>query len=127
MAKSLPVRQVSNAPILGGPAPAQQPPVFTAQGTPQATPEPPQQQQQQQQQPLTQSAFSGSQRFDSFGTQYDDYTAPVQPGRLQPSASLGLARSIPEGAPVIFEGESSAVTIFARAPAEFVHRAMAMS
>lgn len=91
--------QVSNAPILGGPAPPQHPPA-----APEALPTP-QQQPQQQQQPLTQSAFAGSGRFDSFGSQFDDFSGPGQSGRLQPSASLGPAPSIPEGAPVFFEGE----------------------
>ena len=58
-----------------------------------------------------QSAFSASGRFDSFGSQYDDFSGPGQSGRLQPSPSLGPAASIPEGAPVLFEGESSVVTV----------------
>lgn len=87
------VKQVSNTPIFGGPAPAQQPPV-----APQAAPLP-----AQQQQPVMQSAFTGSGRFDSFGSQFDDIPASAQAGRLQPSASLGPAPSIPEGAPVLFE------------------------
>ncbi|KAL3136456.1 hypothetical protein ABBQ38_005712 [Trebouxia sp. C0009 RCD-2024] len=87
------VKQVSNTPIFGGPAPPQQPPV-AQQATPVS---------QQQQQPVMQSAFSGSGRFDSFGSQFDDYSGPAQAGRLQPSASLGPAASIPEGAPVLFE------------------------
>ena len=66
---------------------------------------PPSLQQQHQQQPLMQSAFSGSGRFDSFGSQFDDFSGPGQSGRLQPTASLGPAPSIPEGAPVLFEGE----------------------
>ncbi len=97
--QSLCCMQVSNTPILGGPATVpQQQPVSTTQAS---VPQQPQQQlpQQVQQQP-PQSAFS---RFDSFGTQYDDGSASMQPQRL-PSMSLGPARSIPEGAPVIFEG-----------------------
>lgn len=90
--------QVSNTPILGGPAPPQQSPA-----APHAIPTP--LQQQQQQQPVMQSAFSGSGRFDSFGSQFDDFSGPGQSGRLQPSAILGPAPSIPEGSPVLFEGE----------------------
>ena len=54
-----------------------------------------------------QSAFSGSGRFDSFGSQFDDFSGSGQSGRLQPLAPLGPAPSIPEGAPVVFEGELS--------------------
>lgn len=95
--------QVSSTPILGGPAaePQQQP--VSQASIPQ---QPPQQLPQQVQQQPPQSAFS---RFDSFGTQYDDGSASMQPQRvpsmsLGPAKSLGPARSIPEGAPVVFEG-----------------------
>ena len=97
--------QVSNTPILGGPAAVsqQQPVSNTKASVPQQRPE--QLPQQVQQQP-PQSAFS---RFDSFGTQYDDGSASTQPQRLPsmslgPATSLGPAKSIPEGAPVVFEG-----------------------
>ena len=104
LGKSLCSMQVSNTPILGGPTavPQQQPVSNTQASLPQ---QPPQQLPQQVQQP-PQSAFS---RFDSFGTQYDDGSASNQPQRLPsmslgPATSLGPARSIPEGAPIVFEG-----------------------
>ncbi|DBA86816.1 TPA: hypothetical protein ACH3X2_005399 [Trebouxia sp. C0005] len=92
-------QQVSNTPILGGPAavPQQQQPVSTTKAS--VPQQPPQQLPQQVQQQPPQSAFS---RFDSFGTQYDDGSPSMQPQRL-PSTALGPARSIPEGAPIVFE------------------------
>ncbi len=103
--QSLCCMQVSNTPVLGGPAavPQQQPVSTTQASLPQ---QPPQQLPQQVQQQPPQSAFS---RFDSFGTQYDDGSASMQPQRLPsmslgPATSLGPARSIPEGAPVVFNG-----------------------
>lgn len=98
--QSLCCTQVSNTPILGGPAavPQQQQPVSTTKAS--VPQQPPQQLPQQVQQQPPQSAFS---RFDSFGTQYDDGSPSMQPQRL-PSTALGPARSIPEGAPIVFEG-----------------------
>jgi len=117
--------QVSNTPILNGPAavPQQQPVSTTQASVPQ---QPPQQLPQQvQQQP--QSAFS---RFDSFGTQYDDGSTSMQPQRLPsmclgPATSLGPARSIPEGAPVVFEG--NVATGSHMACLEVIHRVYANS
>ena len=92
------VVQVSNAPILGGPPAVQEQPLsYTQASAPQQLP------QQLPQQPQSQPAQSAFSRFDSFGTQYDDVPALTQSQRL-PSMSLGTAPSIPEGAPVVFEG-----------------------
>ena len=122
--QSLCSMQVSSTPILGGPAavPQQQPVSTTQASVPQ---QPPQQLPQQVQQQPPQSAFS---RFDSFGTQYDDGSASMQPQRLPstslgPAMSLGPARSIPEGAPVVFGGNIATGSLMACV--EVLHRVYA--